>query len=107
MTSSIWAAPAAPAPTLAAIHKPAVLLDVYRNRKNPEQPPPPKFAAPDGPGNNLVCTPSAPLGVLPDGSPECVLEDLVSADRYRLLGMKRVCQSMLRISANSCMQVCM
>lgn len=45
------------------------------------------------------------LGVLPESSPESVLEDLVSADRYRLLGMKRVCQSMLRLSAGSCLQV--
>lgn len=44
-------------------------------------------------------------GVLPESSPESVLEDLVSADRYRLLGMKRVCQSMVRLSAESCLQV--
>eukprot|EP00903_Cladosiphon_okamuranus_P005884 g5820.t1 len=43
-------------------------------------------------------------GVLPESSPESVLEDLVSADRYRLLGMKRVCQSMLRLSAGNCLQ---
>ncbi|CAM9295602.1 unnamed protein product [Hapterophycus canaliculatus] len=43
-------------------------------------------------------------GVLPESSPESVLEDMISADRYRLLGMKRVCQSMLRLSADSCMQ---
>lgn len=44
-------------------------------------------------------------GVLPDSNPESVLEDLVAADRYRLLGMKRLCQSMLRISADNCLQV--
>ncbi|CAN0090833.1 unnamed protein product, partial [Ectocarpus fasciculatus] len=43
-------------------------------------------------------------GVLPDASPESVLEDLVSADRYRLLGMKRVSQSMVRLAAGSCVQ---
>ena len=36
-----------------------------------------------------------------------VLEDLVAADRYRLLDMKRVCQSMVRLSADNCLQVCM
>lgn len=44
-------------------------------------------------------------GVLPESSSESVLEDLISADRYRLLGMKRVCQSMLRLSADTCLQV--
>eukprot|EP00752_Nemacystus_decipiens_P007119 g6377.t1 len=43
-------------------------------------------------------------GVLPESSPESVLEDLVSADRYRLLGMKHVCQSMLRLNPDSCLQ---
>ncbi|CAM9859255.1 unnamed protein product [Scytosiphon promiscuus] len=43
-------------------------------------------------------------GVLPDSGPESLLEDMMSADRYRLLGMKRVCQSMLRLSADSCLQ---
>lgn len=46
-----------------------------------------------------------PPGVLPDASPESVLEDLVSADRYRLLGMKGVSQSMVRLSPGSCLQV--
>ncbi len=34
-----------------------------------------------------------------------MLEDLVSADRYRLLAMKLVCQSTLRLGADVCLQV--
>lgn len=58
--------------------------------------------------DGTVAAPARPCpcpGVLPESNPESVLEDLVSADRYRLLGMKRVCQSMLRLSADSCLQV--
>lgn len=44
-------------------------------------------------------------GVLPDSNSDSVLEDLVAADRYQLVGMKRLCQSMLRISAENCLQV--
>lgn len=44
-------------------------------------------------------------GVLPDSSPDALLEDLISADRYRLMGMKRICQSMLRLRADNCLQV--
>lgn len=43
--------------------------------------------------------------MLPESSVESVLEDLVAADRYRLLTMKRICQSMIRLSADNCLQV--
>lgn len=43
--------------------------------------------------------------MLPDSTAHSMLEDLVAADRYRLLGMKRICQSMLRLCDENCLQV--
>lgn len=80
-------------------------LSLSLSRAERSSPPQPKRCSMiDG---RVCVTPrtDSPAGVLPESSAESVLEDLVAADRYRLLTMKRICQSMIRLSADNWLQV--
>lgn len=44
-------------------------------------------------------------GTLPDQGEEAVLEDLMAAERYRLIEMKELCESLVEVGTHNCLEV--